>query len=280
MRNLRRSVRSNPSKAVNELRARLSKLSKPCWPEFMSDRKMPAFFLFRRSRTPFVAVLLSFALSGCPMPIPVCENWDFVKPGIGVKNLAPVHKAVPKGSALVFGRVNLRPLDEQGVISARLVRYKRLHLSVETPYAEEEVWLKPGGSFQWILPEGRYVIQPFYYHHAYEGATYQANDEVYVSVEFAVSDNSAAIYLGLLDIEITPEYKIQAVTIKDDKQTARVAFPTRSFANGLPIEAQLMQHNPEPIFLDVQQRRVCRRRNICWGIITPYFSDCFNADKI
>ncbi len=141
---------------------------------------MSVEFRFRSIRITLVAGFLCFALSGCPIPIPVCEKREFVKPGIGVMELMPIYKAVPEGSALVFGRVYLRPLEEQGAISARLVRYKRQLLSAESPYGAEKVWLKPDGRFQWILPEGHYVIQPLYFNHAYKGTSYHAVEEIFM----------------------------------------------------------------------------------------------------
>ena len=231
-------------------------------------------------RFTFIAGFLCLALSGCPIPIPVCENRAFVKPGINVTELMPVHKAVPDGSVLVFGRVYLRPLEGPGAIRVRLVRYERLLLSAETPYAAEEMRLDPDGRFNWILPEGRYVIQPLYFRHSYEGVRYHAVEEIFVSVEFTVSESPDPIYLGALDITLSPGFKIQAITIEDEEETARVGLPSWSFARDRPITVELMHHNPELPPLNVRHRQVCHRQNICLGIYTLYGPVCFNEDTL
>ena len=121
-------------------------------------------------------------LTGCPMPIPVCEKWKYLKPGIDVTELMPVHEKVPAGSALVFGRVHLRGLKEKGAISLRLVSFRRPILIKEEPHGEREVWLSPDGRFQWILPAGRYAIQPINFHYGYSGTGYQKKKTIITSM--------------------------------------------------------------------------------------------------
>ena len=152
-----------------------------CW----KRKSTRARAIIRAVRLVTLATTLSIALSGCPVPIPTCEGWQTTAPGVGAVSLMPVHQEVPDESALVFGRIEVRGLKQDGVLSLRLVNLKSSLISGRVPYGEQEIWLESDGRFQWTLPEGEYAIQPIRYNYAYVRQSYTKYVTINISLRFS-----------------------------------------------------------------------------------------------
>lgn len=201
-------------------------------------------------------------LAGCPTPVPRCTDLYHGKPGIDVRELSPADKKVADGSVIAYGRITVLDAKDQGTISARLIRYDKPTFSSMEPYGEETIWFKPDGRFYWILPAGRYVIQPLYFNYAYSDASYSKKAMLNTSLEFTLPEEATSVFLGAMNITLSSKYELQSITINTGERLEGSELPTWSFAHDLPVSEIMMVENPGLPPLEVQRRKICRERGV------------------
>ncbi len=187
------------------------------------------------------------------IPAPACNNWQWVTLKIGVTELMPVHDRVPEGRAFVFGRVELQGASEPGALSVRLVR-----LGQFDAIAEEEIWLGQDGRFRWILPQGRYSLQPLYFNHEYTGTSYSATERIDVSLEFEAYNTPSPVYLGSLLVKVSSGFETEFALVRDDLDTDLIHGPEYIALSKTSVKRNLMRYEPDAQKLTVDLTRVCK----------------------
>lgn len=229
--------------------------------------------------------MVAFPLSGCPIPIPVCENKQFEVLQVPVVDLQSRGAAeLPTHFGIVLGRIELKSTQFAGRISLDLVA-----LEDDAPKAARKVWLRPDGAFLWALPPGKYVIATAELNHDYQEGAYQQSRSFKPGASFLVNGGSNATYVGSLRLKIDDSmvardlfheaYVVTSADVIDGFATDRSIVATARAMPERPFTHQLMSYDPamEPVY--VPRTMVCHDWNMCWGIIAGEASACFNEDR-
>lgn len=212
-------------------------------------------------------------LAACPTPLPTCGEWGYDKPGIAVRDLMPDDKDLSDDLVVAHGQIDVVGGDQWGAVSLRLVSYENPRTPAAEPYGEKSIWLDLDGRFSWVLPAGRYVIQPLYFNHAYDARkqAYTERAVLQTSLEFELPAGTGTVDLGITQIAVSSDHELQTITITNEENSGSISPPPSNPEQQHPVSGISMIENPELAWLAVRPRKHCKSwGNYCFMFPVPY----------